>query len=142
MKKKIKNLMYEFMVNNSEPLKSGNLQRQIHPDHVVINPTKKVPLLPNNRWIDNEDKSIYKRFDFKDTIKRNTFLMRLFEYEEKTNHHGKILIDENFVEITLVTKNINMATEIDKEYAKYADSVYKDVILEWRKGERFKFIPC
>jgi pterin-4a-carbinolamine dehydratase len=137
MKKNIKSLMVEYINKNSDPLKN-----QFKNKKLFIHPEKKLPLIATERWVENDDKSIQKEYVFKDTIKRNEFLLRIFEYETKTNHHANFFIAEKKITISLITKNINMATELDREYANYADSVYKDVLIEWRKGERFKFIPC
>ena len=40
-----------------------------------------------------------------------------------------MVINEGFVVLMLQTKDIEKVTELDKEYAKYADAVYKDVVL-------------
>lgn len=135
MKKNIKSLMNEFINNNSNPIK-GSVRKNI------IVPTKKVVLVPHNKWIEKEDKSIENSFFFKDISKRNEFLVQVLEYEKKVNHHASIKIDENYVYISLITKNINMTTELDREYANFIDSLYKDILIEWRKNEKFKFIPC
>lgn len=130
--KKIKDLMKEYIEINYEPIKSKAL----------IKVTKKVLLVPQNKWDLVNNKTLEKKFYFKSTEKRNNFIDKLFDYEKNKNHHATIIISQEIVKIILMTKRLSMVTELDKEYASYADSVYSDLMTEWKKNEKFKFIPC
>ena len=131
--KKIKDLMKEYIEINYEPIKSKQK---------LVKVTKKVLLVPQNKWDLVNNKTLEKKFYFKSIEKRNNFIEKLFEYENKKNHHAIILISEDVVKIILSTKKLHMVTELDKEYASYADSVFSDLMTEWKKNEKFKFIPC
>ena len=49
------------------------------------------------------------------------------KYQEKTNHHAKMTIDENKILIETHTKVLNDITELDLELAKFCNELYKDV---------------
>lgn len=130
--KKIKDLMKEYIEINYNPIKSKK----------IVKVTKKVLLVPQNKWDLVNNKTLEKKFYFSSNEKRNNFIEKLFEYENKKNHHAVIIISEDIVKIILSTKNLSSVTELDKEYASYADSVFSDLMTEWKKNEKFKFIPC
>lgn len=69
-----------------------------------------------------------KRFKFLSQEKRNEFILGLFEYEIKTGHSARISIDEEEVVLDIRTKDIDQITELDKEYARFADIIFKDVV--------------
>ena len=48
-------------------------------------------------------------------------------YERQVKHNAKITIDENEVMIQLTTKDVNSVTELDKEYAKFSDVLFRDL---------------
>jgi len=131
--KKIKDLMKEYIEINYEPIKSKQK---------LVKVTKKVLLVPQNKWDLINNKTLEKKFYFKSIEKRNSFIEKLFEYENKKNHHAIILISEDVVKVILSTKKLQIVTELDKEYASYADSIFSDLMTEWKKNEKFKFIPC
>jgi pterin-4a-carbinolamine dehydratase len=39
-----------------------------------------------------------------------------------------MIIKEETIQVELLTKNVEQVTELDKEYAKYADDVFKDIV--------------
>jgi pterin-4a-carbinolamine dehydratase len=97
------------------------------------------PIYVSNRWVKIRDNSnncikIIKNYTFNENFERNRFINELFEYEESINHHGNITctFDEqppNYtVCIELWTRNIEIPTELDYEYAKFADIIYKDIV--------------
>tara|TARA_B100000674_G_scaffold264516_1_gene218358 strand:+ start:755 stop:1156 length:402 start_codon:yes stop_codon:yes gene_type:complete len=61
------------------------------------------------------------------------FVTTILEHANKINHHPVILIDENIIEVNLYTKDINDITELDLEYSKFIDEIYKEInyILEF-----------
>ena len=88
-----------------------------------------VSIIPVDRWetVDSP-KRLRKKFKFMSNSDRNTFVSELFEYEKKVGHHGVITIDESEVTLDLRTKDIDQITELDKEYSKYADILFKDIV--------------
>ena len=59
---------------------------------------------------------------------RSAFVAGLFEYEAKTQHNATITIDEGEVTLDVRTKDVDQITELDKEYAAWADELYRDVV--------------
>ena len=95
------------------------------PVKIVKNPSN-TPVIPLERW-KVVDGFLKKRFNFLNVRSRNRFLNFMLEFEEEHGHCSMIHVEENYVEILVQTKDIGRPTEIDKEYAKFANSVYKDV---------------
>lgn len=90
-----------------------------------------IPIIANKKWqVLQEPKRLNKLFLFKDLEKRNRFVAELLVYEITVGHHSIINIDQNNVEITVSTKDIDTITELDKEYIRYVDSVYKSLIYQ------------
>jgi len=86
------------------------------------------PLKPSHRWNRSEDKKmISKQFDFRNHSLRDRFIAELLENENETQHRAKLTIDDLCVELVLSTKGVETVTELDKEYANFADQVYRDV---------------
>jgi len=86
-----------------------------------------VPIIPSSKWV-IKDSFLLKKFAFLSTEKRNIFIRELLDYESQINHHASLLVEEEFVEVKLITKNINQVTSVDKEYAKFADVLFKDLM--------------
>lgn len=72
--------------------------------------------------------SLTKRYQFRRPENRPRFVMALMEYESETQHHAVLIVDEDAVIVKLVTKDIDRVTELDKEYARFADIVFKDLV--------------
>lgn len=93
-----------------------------------IKPVEKdVPVIVSSKWA-NRDKKLSKVFRFRDIGERNLFVKHLLDHEQEVQHNANLVIDEDYVDVCVWTRDINSITEIDKEYAKYADSLYKDVL--------------
>lgn len=87
-----------------------------------------LPVIAMNTWKKSENYYI-KKFEFRVQSHRNEFIKQLLEYEDEVGHNAKMIIDEGTTLLMLQTKTLERVTEIDKEYSKYADAVYKDVVL-------------
>lgn len=87
-----------------------------------------LPVIAMNTWKKSEDYYV-KKFEFRVQTHRNEFIKQLLEYEDEVGHNAKMVVNEGLVVLMLQTKDLERVTEIDKEYAKYADAVYKDVVL-------------
>lgn len=88
-----------------------------------------VAIIPVNKW--EKVKSplrLHKIFKFMLQEKRNNFISGLLEYELKVQHNATITIDENQVVLDVYTKDVDQITEIDKEYAKFADILFRDIV--------------
>jgi pterin-4a-carbinolamine dehydratase len=94
-----------------------------------------VAIIPVNKWIvTKKPPSIKKKYQFLSQKNRNSFVSGLLGYEEESQHNAKISIEEDYVFISLVTKDVEQVTEIDKEYAKFADELFKDIAYD-RKND-------
>ena len=87
-----------------------------------------LPVVPMNTW-KKSDEYYVKKFEFRVQKHRNEFIKQLLEYEDDVGHNAKMVVNEGLVVLMLQTKDIDRVTELDKEYSKYADAVYKDVVL-------------
>jgi len=95
-----------------------------------INPKEiELPVVPMDRWILKDKKILVKTYRFRRPIDRNTMLKTLLAYEENVQHHAIMSLREDSLTIELTTKDVEKVTEIDKEYAKFADQVFKDVVM-------------
>ena len=88
-----------------------------------------IAIIPVDKWKKLESPTrLRKSFKFMNSSARNHFVLKLFEYEKDTGHNATITVDEGEVTLDLRTKDIDQVTELDKEYAKFADVLYKDVV--------------
>lgn len=86
-------------------------------------------IIPVDRWeIVESPKRLHKAYKFMSNDLRNAFVEGLFDYEQKIGHNAKITVEENKVTLDVYTKDIDQVTELDKEYAHYADVLFKDVV--------------
>jgi len=55
------------------------------------------------------------------------FLRQLFLFEDETNHHATITVENLSARIEVRTHDISAVTEIDTEYAAVAEQIFYDV---------------
>jgi pterin-4a-carbinolamine dehydratase len=95
----------------------------------AIRASKPVPIIvPVERWQESE-KGLTKRFLFRRPEDRTRFVIDIMEYEDQVQHHAEMVLREGEVTITLLTKDVEKITEMDKEAARFADSAYKDCVF-------------
>lgn len=88
-----------------------------------------VPIVVTNKWRKVESPMrLRKTFQFMNQGMRNEFVKELLKYEDTTQHNAVITIDEGEVTLDVRTKDVDQITELDREYAKHADELYKDVV--------------
>lgn len=92
------------------------------------------PVLPMERWRD-VDGALCKTYRFRRQSDRNTFVMQLLAYESTTEHNAQLHIDHDTVDIRVQTKDIGKVTELDKEYAKYADVLFRSLVYSPSYGD-------
>lgn len=117
---KLTNLHEVFIDNARRPMNFGKLP---------IEPLKGgTAIIPVERWEKVLSPTrLRKTFIFMSQEKRNEFVKELFEYEAKTHHSAVITIDEDKVILDVRTKDVDQITELDKEYAKFADIIFRDI---------------
>lgn len=87
-----------------------------------------VPIIvPVDKW-EKSDVGLVKRFEFRRSEDRIRFVSELMEYEEAVQHHAEMTLKEGEVTLKLITKNVSEVTESDREFARFADSVFKDIV--------------
>ena len=118
---KLSRLHEEFIDKAPRPMSFGRLP---------ISPLKgDVAIMPVEKWTKVDSPlRLRKTYKFLSSAARNQFVEGLFEYEDRTNHNAMITIDEGQVTLDVRTKDVDQITELDKEYAKFADVLFKDVV--------------
>jgi len=89
--------------------------------------TAEAPIIPMDRWKEAAG-ALYKTYKFREPDQRDGFIMALLSYERDVQHNAQIRIDEGEVSLRIQTKTAERVTELDKEYAKFADCVFKDIV--------------
>lgn len=88
------------------------------PVHVII---------ATERWGMLDDKLV-KTYNFLNQDDKVDFIVALMKYESSVGHHAALVMNRDKIVIQLQTKDLGKVTEIDKEYAKFADSLFKDIL--------------
>jgi pterin-4a-carbinolamine dehydratase len=95
-----------------------------------------VAIVPSEKWEKLESPlRLRKHYNFMSQEKRNLFVAELFEYETKTGHNATITVEEGKVTLDVRTKDVDQITELDKEYAKFADVLFRDVVYSSSEDE-------
>ena len=115
----LKNLHEEFINVARQPMNFNRLP--IIPSH------SDAPIIPSNKWIKIEN-SLNKTFSFRLKEQKNDFVRQLLTHEEEVGHYAVINITHDDVALKLSTKDVEKITELDKEYASWADELYKDIV--------------
>jgi len=118
---KLSRLHEEFIDKARRPMSFGRLP---------ISPLEgDVAIIPVEKWTKVDSPlRLRKTYKFLSSSARNRFVEGLFEYEDRTNHNAMITVDEGQVTLDIRTKDVDQITELDKEYAKFADVLFKDVV--------------
>jgi pterin-4a-carbinolamine dehydratase len=118
---KLSRLHEEFIDKARRPMSFGRLP---------ISPLEgDVAIMPVEKWTKVDSPlRLRKTYKFLSSSARNQFVEGLFEYEDRTNHNAMITVDEGQVTLDIRTKDVDQITELDKEYAKFADVLFKDVV--------------
>lgn len=85
-------------------------------------------ILPVEKWskVDSPQR-LRKKFRFRSQELRNEFVKEIFDYEIEKKHNATLTVDEDFVVVELRTKDIDQITEVDREFAKFLDELFKDI---------------
>jgi pterin-4a-carbinolamine dehydratase len=118
---KLSRLHEEFIDKARRPMSFGRLPISTIEGYVAI--------IPVEKWTKVDSPlRLRKTYKFLSSAARNQFVEGLFEYEDRTNHNAVITIDEGQVTLDIRTKDVDQITELDKEYAKFADVLFKDIV--------------
>lgn len=116
---KISRLHEEFIDKARRPMSFGKLP--------VLAKNVDVPIIATNKWV-KSDGALNKTYVFRMNSQRNDFIREMLEHEEEVGHHGRFEIKHGSVSVFLQTKDVEQITELDKEFAKWLDELYKDVV--------------
>lgn len=102
---------------------------------ITVKASRTLPVLPSDRWMQsktNQDKNstLTKAFEFQNNDHRDRFILGLIDYENYSQHRASVTFEDMKVVVTLVTKHIDIVTELDKDYTKFCDTLYRDVIYD------------
>lgn len=115
-----RNTIYEEFIAQS--------QRQMDFGALPVKPKEpEAPIFAVERWKEANG-ALYKTYRFRRMPDRDAFVVGLLAYEANVQHHAELRVEESQVDLRLQTKDIGKPTEIDKEYARYADVLFKDLV--------------
>lgn len=123
----LKNLHEEFIDIARRPMNFSRLP--VIPSH------SDTPIVPSNKWVKIEN-SLNKTYSFMLKKQKNDFIRQLLAREEDVGHYAIINITHDDVSLKLSTKDVEKITELDKEYAKWADELYKDIVYSLSYNEK------
>jgi len=116
---KLSDLHKEFIGTANKTMSFGSLP--------ITSKEREKIIIPIERW-QLTNKGLTKSFIFNKLQDKTKFVLDLLLYEEDKQHNAEFFITENKVIINLITKTINKVTKLDKEYANYADSLFKEIV--------------
>ena len=91
----------------------------------IVPAERDVPIIATERWREVNGRLV-KSYKFMDQVSKAEFVIALLEYEAETQHNADINIKFDTVDLNVGTRDIDRPTEIDREYAKFADVAYRD----------------
>jgi len=115
-----------FIEKAQRPMDFGALPVRTREPHV--------PVIAIDRWREVEG-ALYKTYRFRREEDRADFVTLLLAHEAQAAHHAQIKVDEGEVELRLTTKDVDRVTERDKEYARYADLLFRELVYSPRDGD-------
>ena len=124
---KISTLMKEYLENSHRVERAYNKNLLPESFHHV----QDLPVLPSREeWVVLESPSrLARTYNFQNVDSRNAFLGEVLEAEASHGHYGKVTMDGLEVTVEVWTHDLDMVTELDKEYARDCDAVFRDISL-------------
>ncbi len=119
MKKKVSNLLREYFEEQIVDPKN-NLW--------ALDKTRPVQASPCQWEIHKNPERFSKTYKFDSRKRLKDFIFEVLSFEDDLNHHGDISIRSDEVSVSVYTHEINKITELDQEYTKNLDLIYRDVL--------------
>jgi len=94
-----------------------------------------VPVIAVDRWR-QVDGALVKQFLFRREGDRDKFLLGILDYEAQVKHNALIVIEGDRLALKVRTHDVDRVTEIDKEYARFADVLFHDVVYCPEHGDQ------
>ena len=93
-----------------------------------VNSGLPVQVESKSKWKVLEDpQRLSRAFSFKKSSQVIQFLEEIFEYQNEVSHQGSALIEDKKVTVEVYTHTVEEVTELDIEYAKEVNKIYRDV---------------
>lgn len=89
------------------------------------------PIIAVDRWSETATE-LRKAYRFRRQADRNDFVIGLLAHESRVEHNARMTVDEETVELRLATRDVGRVTSVDREYARYADVLFKDIVYKYR----------
>lgn len=122
---KLQKLHEVFIEKAHRPMSFGSLPVRVR--------EAEVPVIAIDRWKEAAG-ALYKTYRFRRLVDRNDFVIQLLAYEASTSHNAQIRIEGESIDLKVQTKSINKVSELDKEYAHYADVLFRELVYSSRNG--------
>jgi pterin-4a-carbinolamine dehydratase len=122
---KLQQLHEQFIEMANRPMTLGALP--------ITPRDSEVPVIAIDRWKESGG-ALYKTYRFRRMSDRSRFVMGLLAYEAGCEHCADITIKHDTVSLKLQTQDIGKPTELDKEYARYADVLFRDLVYSSGHG--------
>ena len=126
-KKSMSSLVENYLTREMMPMRSDRL----HPVRVVKS-NSDTPLKASSKWEYIGKHTMIKQFEFRDFELRDVFLLDLLEYEREHGHRARLEVTGTSVFVQVGSKDEEMLTDLDKEYASEADLTYRDICYGYR----------
>ena len=111
----LKNLMGDFLMESPEELQQF---LPLEDEQVESFPV----------WSEVESpRRLIRDYSFPSRDSMFLFVSGLVQFENITGHNAKIVIDNKQVRVEVYTHDVDDITELDVEYAQYADALFADV---------------
>jgi len=119
-----------FFKELSSTLRQGHVKSPNSAQRIIQEASSPIEVRPRLafEWETLESpRRLAKTYEFDNRMKLKEFIRELMDYEDQVNHHASITVDYGKVSIEIFTHSINSVTELDYEYAKMADMIFRDV---------------
>lgn len=115
----MKHLCREFIEKANRPMSFGRLPVEPH--------EAEAPIMAVERWREAGG-ALHKTYVFRRMNDRNSFVMQLLSYESSVGHNAEIHISADRIGLRLQTHDLGKPTELDREYARYADVLFRELV--------------
>lgn len=88
-----------------------------------------LPVVPAKvKWevVDGPERFV-RRFEFADRRRLIDFVNDVLIFEDELKHHGELKVGAEAVDISVYTHTVEAITELDQEYVRAVDEIYRDV---------------
>lgn len=116
---KLTDICESFLSRSDNPTLPGKLP--------VVPKQADTPIIPIERWRLHEG-TLHKTYSFRRAEDRERFILALLSYERQVEHHAEMHITEDTISLSLTTRDLGKPTELDREYARYSDIAFKDIV--------------